>query len=88
MGFVESLPQPVLDLGPPNALARVMEGRFGVTIDHTGTHDLDREALRSFQPGPYAAITAFEILEHLLNPGRSCTRIPPGRPGQLRYDRA
>lgn len=68
MGFVESLPQPVLDLGPPNALARVMEERFGVTIDHTGTHDLDREALPSFQPGPYAAITAFEILEHLLNP--------------------
>ena len=59
---------PILDLGPPNALARVLEQRFGVPIAHTGTHDLDRERLTSFAPGPYGTITAFEILEHLLNP--------------------
>lgn len=68
LGFLEPLAVPVLDLGPPNALARAMEGRFGVKIESTGTHDLDRERLRTFQPGPYAVITAFEILEHLLNP--------------------
>jgi len=68
LGFIDALPQAVLDLGPSNALARVMEERFRVQVQHTGTHDLDREPLRAFQPGPYAAITAFEILEHLLNP--------------------
>jgi hypothetical protein len=68
LGFLAPLAPPVLDLGPPNALARVMEQRFGVRIEHTGEHDLDREPLPGFCPGPYAAITAFEILEHLMNP--------------------
>lgn len=68
LGFVTELPAPVLDLGPANALARELEKRHGVRIEHTGTHDLDRERLASFLPGPYAAVTAFEILEHVLNP--------------------
>jgi len=68
LDFVAALPQPVLDLGPPNALARAADARFGVRIEHTGTHDLDREPLREFRAGPWAAITAFEILEHVLNP--------------------
>jgi len=59
---------PVLDLGPPNALADVMAARFGVQVENTGQHDLDREPLPAFCAGPYAAITAFEILEHVLNP--------------------
>jgi hypothetical protein len=59
---------PVLDLGPANAFARVLESRDGVTIEHTGEHDLDRVRIASFAPGPWATITAFEILEHLMNP--------------------
>lgn len=59
---------PVLDLGPPNALARELERRFGVPVEHTGVHDLDRERLGDIRPGPYGTITAFEILEHLMNP--------------------
>jgi SAM-dependent methyltransferase len=66
--YVEAMHPPVLDLGPPNALARVLEKRHGVRIEHTGEHDLDRERLAAFAPGPFATITAFEILEHLMNP--------------------
>ena len=62
------LREPVLDLGPPNALARLLERRDAVRIVHSGEHDLDREPIPAFQPGPFATITAFEILEHLLNP--------------------
>jgi hypothetical protein len=65
---IQSLRGPVLDLGPPNALAREMERRYGVNIVHTDAHDLDRERLGAFRPGPYGTITAFEILEHVLNP--------------------
>ncbi|MFQ5599654.1 MAG: class I SAM-dependent methyltransferase [Candidatus Krumholzibacteriia bacterium] len=65
---IESVQPPALDIGPPNALAREVERRFGVTIENTGMHDLDRERIRDFCPGPYATITGFEILEHLLNP--------------------
>ena len=61
---VPPLRGPVLDLGPANALARVFEARDGVTLEHTDDHDLDRERLASFRPGPWATITAFEILEH------------------------
>jgi hypothetical protein len=68
LGFVRDLPQPVLDLGPANALARAVEQRFAVRVDHTGDVDLDREPLRKSRPGPWAAITAFEILEHVMNP--------------------
>jgi SAM-dependent methyltransferase len=68
LGFVTELRAPVLDLGPPNALARRLEARHGLRIEHTGMHDLDRERVPGFCPGPYATITAFEILEHLLNP--------------------
>ncbi len=68
LDFLAPLTAPVLDLGSANALARVMEERFGVRIGHTGDHDLDRERLQDFCPGPYAVITAFEILEHLMNP--------------------
>jgi SAM-dependent methyltransferase len=66
--YVDTLQAPVLDLGPPNALARVLEKRHGVRIEHTGERDLDRTRLADFAPGPYATITAFEILEHLMNP--------------------
>jgi SAM-dependent methyltransferase len=65
---VDALAAPVLDLGPPNALARVAARQFGVEIAHTDEHDLDRERLSEFRPGPWATITAFEILEHLMNP--------------------
>ena len=65
---VKVVREPVLDLGPPNALAREVERRHGVHLEHTGAHDLDRERLATFCAGPYATITAFEILEHLLNP--------------------
>jgi SAM-dependent methyltransferase len=68
LAHVERLPEPVLDLGPANALARDFERRDGVRILHTDAHDLDRERLADFRPGPWAAITAFEILEHLMNP--------------------
>lgn len=68
LGAIESLEPPVLDLGPANALAREMGRRWNVDIAPTGAHDLDREPIASFQPGPFATITAFEILEHLLNP--------------------
>ncbi len=65
---LQVLTAPVLDLGPSNALARELEKRFGVDIAHTGSHDLDRERLAAFCPGPYASITGFEILEHVMNP--------------------
>lgn len=65
---IPALEGPVLDMGPPNAFARVLEQRFSVSMDNTGHHDLDRERLSDFVPGPYATITSFEILEHLLNP--------------------
>lgn len=68
LGFLAPLAAPVLDLGPPNALAREMERRFGVRVEHTDAHDLDREALPGFRAGPWATITAFEILEHVMNP--------------------
>lgn len=68
LGFVAPPALPVLDLGPANALAREMERRYGVQVEHTGTHDLDRERLVDICPGPYGTITAFEILEHLMNP--------------------
>ena len=66
--LVSPLPQPVLDLGPANALAREIERRHSVRVEHTGTHDLDRERLATICPGPYGTITAFEIFEHLMNP--------------------
>ncbi|HZL83958.1 MAG TPA: methyltransferase domain-containing protein [Candidatus Krumholzibacteria bacterium] len=65
---VGTLAEPLLDLGPPNALARSLSQRFHVHPQHTDMHDLDREPLPSFCPGPWATITAFEILEHLMNP--------------------
>jgi hypothetical protein len=66
--LVSPLPQPVLDLGPANALAREIERRHTVRVEHTGTHDLDRERLAGICPGPYGTVTAFEILEHVMNP--------------------
>jgi SAM-dependent methyltransferase len=68
LACLEPLRAPVLDLGPPNALARVIAGEHGVTMEHTDQHDLDRESLRDVRPGPWATITGFEILEHLMNP--------------------
>jgi SAM-dependent methyltransferase len=68
LGFVPVLTAPILDLGPSNALGRAMEARFRVHIEHTGTYDLDREPLPKFRPGPWSTITAFEILEHVMNP--------------------
>ncbi len=68
LAFLAAPAPPLLDLGPPNALAREIERRFGVRADHTEEHDLDREPLAGIRPGPYATITAFEIFEHLMNP--------------------
>ncbi len=68
LDFIDALEGPVLDMGPANALARAVQGRFGVSIDNTGDHDLDRERLEALRPGPYAAITSFEVLEHVMNP--------------------
>jgi len=68
MRFVAPLRVPVLDLGPPNALARLFERRDQVQIEHTGTYDLDRTSLQAVHAGPFATVTAFEILEHLMNP--------------------
>ena len=62
------LEPPVLDLGPPNAMGRSLSQRFSVDIRNTEAHDLDRERLQGFAPGPFATITGFEILEHLMNP--------------------
>jgi hypothetical protein len=66
--LVAPLAQPVLDLGPANALAREIERQHALRVQQTDTHDLDRERLASFCPGPYGTITAFEILEHVMNP--------------------
>ena len=68
LGFISTLPAPILDLGPANAMARAIEKQFEVRVEHTDAHDLDRESLRQFRSGPYGTITAFEILEHVLNP--------------------
>ena len=68
LGSLDAILEPLLDLGPPNALARELTRRFGVRVEDTGSHDLDRERLRDFLPGPYATITSFEFLEHVLNP--------------------
>lgn len=68
LDFIDRLDGPILDLGPPNALARLVQVRFDVEVHNTGTHDLDREDLAALRPGPYAAITSFEVFEHLMNP--------------------
>ena len=50
LGHLERRSAPVLDLGPANALARAIERRHGVCVEHTGTHDLDRERLADICP--------------------------------------
>ena len=68
LDFIDVLPQPALDMGPPNALAHDMQRRFGVELENTGAHDLDREPIAAVRAGPFAAITSFEVLEHVMNP--------------------
>ncbi|MEO1075376.1 MAG: methyltransferase domain-containing protein [Bacteroidota bacterium] len=67
-----SLPAParLLDLGPPNTLGERLKKR-GYAVAFTGTVDLDEhpEAAAAQVAGADAdAVTAFEILEHLVNP--------------------
>ncbi|MEX0928963.1 MAG: methyltransferase domain-containing protein [Balneolales bacterium] len=62
-----SLPQSsaLLDLGPPNPFSRIMTEE-GYRVQNTAI-DLD-ESPEALQEAGCDAVTAFEILEHLLNP--------------------
>ena len=61
--FIENLSGDVLDCGEPNLLRNMMEEKFKVSIQGT-VGDLDIEPLS----GQYDYVTAFEIIEHLMNP--------------------
>ncbi len=68
LGFMEqSLPAParILDLGTPNTLSRLMTAR-GYEVQNTNL-DLDEEP-QFVQAIESDAVTAFEILEHLVSP--------------------
>lgn len=56
----------ILDLGVPNPLSELMQQQ-GYTVTNSGGEDLDdhQEVLLNQE---YEVLTAFEILEHLLNP--------------------
>lgn len=60
-----SPPARLLDLGPDNALAGMFRDQ-GYDVSNTGTVDLDTEPAAAAPPAD--AVTAFEILEHLVNP--------------------
>lgn len=64
----EVLPAPavVLDLGVRNPFSEIMEEN-GYTVYNTGGEDLD-ELSELIKSKEVDAVTAFEILEHLLNP--------------------
>lgn len=59
-------PARLLDLGTPNLLSEVMQGA-GYEVRNTGGEDLD-EAPEVARDADVEAVTAFEILEHLVNP--------------------
>jgi len=56
----------ILDLGVPNPFTEILKAE-GFSVHNTQGEDLDtdRSALHNAQ---YDAVTAFEIMEHLLNP--------------------
>lgn len=71
-----SPPDNILDLGPPNDFSRIL-AKEGYSVHNTNM-DLDREP---YKLGQYEAhtVTAFEILEHLLNPLGVLQQIPGSR---------
>ncbi len=66
--MLESFPAPgnILDLGTPNQLGEFLEQK-GYTIHNTGGKDFDFYPKEAGLEG-FDAVTAFEILEHLINP--------------------
>lgn len=56
----------ILDLGVKNPLSELLIQR-GYTIENTHGEDLDKDQ-SSLQNKSYDVVSAFEILEHLLNP--------------------
>lgn len=56
----------ILDLGVPNPLSRLMQNK-GYQVLNTKGEDLDDD-FSSLKQSSYDAVTAFEIVEHLLNP--------------------
>lgn len=56
----------ILDLGPENHLSKLMS-ESGYIVENTGMIDLDYD-FDIVKAKEYDAITAFEILEHLVNP--------------------
>ena len=65
MGVSAPPPRTLVDLGPPNTLGRRLEKK-GYEVTYTGTVDLDERPDVASRPAD--AATAFEILEHLVNP--------------------
>jgi hypothetical protein len=57
----------VLDLGPDNYLAEILEKATGYYFRSTGHVDLDKD-FEMLGSARVDAVTAFEILEHLRNP--------------------
>lgn len=66
----------ILDLGPPNPLSDYLR-KQGYRVNNT-TFDLDREP-EKLQEHRAEAVTAFEILEHLLNPLGVLENLPADR---------
>ena len=58
-------PARILDLGTPNELGELLKSQGYEVINTTVDLDKEPEALREYE---IEAVTAFEILEHLLNP--------------------
>jgi len=56
----------ILDLGVPNPLSRLMKEK-GFEVINTNGEDLDDDC-SALNKASYQAVTAFEIVEHLLNP--------------------
>jgi len=56
----------ILDLGVENPFAEIMKSE-GYVVENTSGEDLDLDQ-STFENKKYTVVTAFEILEHLLNP--------------------
>ncbi len=61
-----SLSEQLLDLGVKNPFSEILEAE-GFQITNTQGEDLD-EDFSAFKNNEHTVVTAFEILEHLLNP--------------------
>lgn len=59
-------PAKILDLGIKNPFSEIMEAH-GYTVTNTGGEDLDLQTA-AVKNGDFDAVTAFEILEHLVSP--------------------